>query len=208
MKNIINIGITICLQNENESIWSNGIKQNAVFLAKTFMNSKKNYNVFIVNTSSIKITKNIGWDIEKYKTVQLNDIKDKLDIIFPLGGILNKDYVKYFRDRDCKVVPYKCGNEYVISMENIMFGRQDNNMEYPQVDEVWHIPQMENTNQHYWRILYNANTVTIPFIWNPMFLEEHIEELKTRNNKWASISINRLPECRSLPPRPHRLGVI
>ena len=176
----INIGITICLQSEDESIWTNGIKQNAIFLAKTFMNSKKNYNVYIVNTSNIKITNKLGWDIEKYKTVQINDIKDDLDIIFPLGGVLSSEWTIYLRNRGCKVVPYKCGNEYIISMENIIFGRQDNHVDYTEVDEVWHIPQMENTNQHYWRILYKANTITIPFVWNPMFLDDHIEELKNQ----------------------------
>jgi 2-polyprenyl-3-methyl-5-hydroxy-6-metoxy-1,4-benzoquinol methylase len=178
MNSRLNIGITICLQDENESVWINGIKQNAIFLARTFMNSTKNYNVYIVNTSNVKITNNLGWDINYYKTVQFNDIKDKLDIIFPLGGSLDRETVKYLRQRGCKVVPYKCGNEYVISMENIIFGRADNKPDYPEVDQVWHIPQMKNTNEHYWRVLHNTESITIPFVWNSMFLDSHIEELK------------------------------
>ena len=174
----ISIGITICLREENESVWTNGIKQNAIFLAKTFMNSDKNYNVYIVNTSDVKITDKLGWDIEKYKTVQLNDIKDELDIIFPLGGALDGNWTKYFRDKGCKVVPYKCGNEYIISMENIMFNARESKPNYHQVDQVWNIPQMENTNQEYWRMLYRAEAITIPFVWNEMFLETHVEELK------------------------------
>lgn len=178
MKKRLNIGITIYLQNENESVWINGIKQNAIFLAKTFMNSSKNYNVYIVNTSKVPVTGNLGWDKEKYKTVQFDDIKDRLDIIFTLGGALGTDTVYYLRSRGCKVVPYKCGNEYIISMENVMFGRDDQRPEYPMVDQVWHIPQMENTNKHYWRILNRTESITIPFVWDSMFLDEHIEELK------------------------------
>lgn len=176
----LNIGITICILEENESVWVNGIKQNAIFLARTFMNSKNNYNVFIVNMSDIKITTALGWDIELYKTVQFNDIKDKLDVIFPLGGSLNSYDTEYLRKRGCKVVPYKCGNEYIISMENIMFGRSDQKPTYSEVDQVWNIPQMENTNHHYWRMFYRAETITIPFVWNSMFIDEHIEELKNR----------------------------
>lgn len=175
---MVNIGITICLQHEDESVWINGIKQNAIFLARTFMNSKKDYNVYIVNTSNIPITNKLGWDINKYKTVQFNEIKDKLDIIFPLGGILSKEQITYLRNNKCKIVPYKCGNEYIISMENIIFGRQASKPIYEEVDQVWNIPQMENTNKHYWRMFYRAETITIPFVWNPMFLEEHINELK------------------------------
>jgi hypothetical protein len=178
MNSKLNVGITICLQEENESVFINGIKQNAIFFAKTLMNSSKNYNVYIVNTSNIKITKNLGWDIEKYKTVQLNDIADKLDILFPLGGSINKETTEYLRKRGCKVVPYKCGNEYIISMENIIFNRSNNPVDYPEVDQVWNIPQMENTNHYYWNILHRAETITIPFVWNPMFLEQHVQELK------------------------------
>ena len=177
----LNIGITICLQKEDESVWTNGIKQNAIFLARTFMNSKKNYNIYIVNTSSINITIKLGWDINKYKTVQFNDIKDKLDIIFPLGGSLNYDNVDYLRKRGCKVVPYVCGNEYIISMENILFDRSISLSDYPEVDQVWHIPQMKNTNEHYWRIFHRSESITIPFVWNSMFIDEHINELKLEN---------------------------
>ena len=63
MKSNLNIGITICLQSEDDSVWTNGIKQNAVFLARTFMNSKKKYNVYIVNTSDIKITNKLRYKI-------------------------------------------------------------------------------------------------------------------------------------------------
>lgn len=187
----LNIGITICLQYEDESVFINGIKQNAIFLAKLLMNSTKNYNVFIVNTSNIKITTKLGWDIEKYKTVQFNDIKDKLDIIFPLGGSLSNDNTIYLRNKGCKVVPYKCGNEYVISMENVIFNRNDRAVEYPKVDQVWCIPQMENTNKQYFSMLHRAETVTIPFIWDSMFLDNHIAEIiKSGKNPYYEPSKN------------------
>lgn len=197
MSKKISLGITIHLKYEDESVWTNGIKQNAIFLARTFMNSNKNYNVYIVNTSNTKITNKLGWDIEKYKTVQLNDIKDELDIIFPLGGGLSKEWIDYLRNRGCKIVPYKCGNEYIISMENILFEARDLLTTYEQVDQVWNIPQMENTNQEYWRMFYRAEAVTIPFVWNEMFLEQHIKELEKKgidtyyqpSNKPKNISV-------------------
>ena len=142
------------------------------------MNSNKDYNVYIVNISSVNITKKLPWDIERYKTVQYNDIKDELDIIFPLGGSIGTEATEYLRRRGCKVVPYKCGNEYVISMENAIFGRIDKATEYPIVDQVWCIPQMENTNKDYFRMLHRAETITIPFIWDSMFLDTHIEQIK------------------------------
>lgn len=178
MNTKLNIGITIYLKSENESVFINGIKQNAIFLAKLFMNSTHNYNVYIVNMSDVKITNQLEWDIDKYKTINYGEIKDKLDIIFPLGGSLNKQETEYLRNRGCKVVPYKCGNEYIISMENAIFNRNDSPMDYPEVDQVWCIPQMENTNSQYFSMLHRAETITIPFVWDSMFLDLYIEDLK------------------------------
>jgi hypothetical protein len=191
MDSKLNIGITICLKEENESVWTNGIKLNALYLARTFMNSKKKYNVYIVNTSNVKITDKLGWDINKYKTVQLNDVKDKLDIIFPLGGILDKMWTEYFRRKGCKVVPYKCGNEYVISMENVIFGRSDNTLTYTEVDQVWYVPQHTNTNHYYWETLYRTDAISIPFVWNSMFLDDHIKELKKNGDPFYKPSKNK-----------------
>jgi len=176
----IKIGITICLQEENESIWINGIKQNALFLARMFMNSKKKYDIYIVNISDVKITSGLGWDNNKYKTVQYNDIKDELDIIIMLGGTLSIDEVNYLRNKGCKTVSYKCGNDYIISMENIIFDRADMRPSYPYVDQVWVIPQMENTNSEYWRMFFRTEIITIPFVWNSMFLDDHIKELENQ----------------------------
>lgn len=188
MNTKLNIGITIYLQEENESLWINGIKQNAIFLARTFKNSDKNYNVYIVNMSNVKITNKLGWDLNEYKTTNFDEIKDKLDIIFPLGGSLSLDQTNYLRRRGCKVVPYKCGNEYIISMENIIFNRAQNKPQYEEVDQVWHIPQMKNTNEHYWRLFYRTESITIPFVWSPMFLDIHINELKKDKDPFYSVS--------------------
>jgi len=164
----------------NESIWINGIKQNALFLARMFMNSKKKYDIYIVNISDVKITSGLGWDNNKYKTVQYNDIKDELDIIIMLGGTLSIDEVNYLRNKGCKTVSYKCGNDYIISMENIIFDRADMRPSYPYVDQVWIIPQMENTNSEYWRMFFRTEIITIPFVWNSMFLDDHIKELENQ----------------------------
>lgn len=177
----LNIGITICLKEDNESVWVNGIKQNAIFLARMLMNSTKKYNVYIINTSHIEITNKLGWDIEKYKTVSFTEYKDKLDIIFILGGSLSKANVTYMQNNGCKVVSYKCGNDYVINMENVMFGRMDQSLSLPQVDDIWSIPQLINTNQHYWRILHNVERVIeVPFVWHHMFLDQDIKQLQSK----------------------------
>ena len=87
----LNIGITIQLEQENHSVWTNGIIQNAINLAHTLMNSSNDYNVFICNVKNINIipiTNVLEWDIEKYKTVQFDDVKN--DRCFVCIRITNK----------------------------------------------------------------------------------------------------------------------
>lgn len=176
----LNIGITIFIK-DKDSIWSNGIQLNALYLVRMLQNSEKIYNVFLLNTSEVKITPDLTWDTEKYKTVPYLDYRDKMDVVFILGGGLNKENANYLRQRKCKVVCYKCGNDYVINMENIIFGRLDQALDWPEVDEVWSIPQLMSTNQHYWRIMQNTETVRqVPFVWHPMCLDQHVAVLKKK----------------------------
>ena len=49
----IKIGISIKLQSVNESIWTNGLKLNILMLISLLNNSKKNYEVHLLNTKDI-----------------------------------------------------------------------------------------------------------------------------------------------------------
>ena len=57
------IGITIGLRSPDESLWVNGIKQNALFLARVLMASEFHHDVRIVNTTDISITSALPWDL-------------------------------------------------------------------------------------------------------------------------------------------------
>ena len=52
----MNIGITISLLEENESLWTNGIKLNAIYLQKTL--TELGYNVYLLN---------VGGDVQSPK---------------------------------------------------------------------------------------------------------------------------------------------
>ena len=61
----LTIGITIGLKNEDETLWNNGIKQNAVFLAEALRNCANVAQVVLVNTTAIRITERLPWDLER-----------------------------------------------------------------------------------------------------------------------------------------------
>jgi hypothetical protein len=52
MKNL-KIGITLGLQSNNESIWTNGMKQNVLMFVHLLKQSEKNYEVCILNTFEV-----------------------------------------------------------------------------------------------------------------------------------------------------------
>ena len=105
MSRKISIGITLSIWNLPFSIWSTGIRQNAIFLAHTLMNANK-YNVYIVNSGSVKINDKLGldWDVNEIKTVMFDDVKDDLDILIILGSEINYEESHYLKNRGCKIV--------------------------------------------------------------------------------------------------------
>lgn len=52
----LRIGITIGLHHEAETLWNNGIKQNAVFLAEALKHCPSVASVVLVNTTATPIT--------------------------------------------------------------------------------------------------------------------------------------------------------
>ena len=177
----IKIGITIALKDINESIWSNGIKQNVFLFAHMLKKSKKNYEVCILNTNKIDMSK---------KPEYLNDLDfhyfdDKfmeMDLIVMMGAQIHDEKMKKFKDqsKDKKFIGYKCGNNYIISVENMLFKDVSKNIYEHETtfDEVWYIPQQDETNKGYFKTLYRANSFIVPFIWHNKFLFNSVIEIE------------------------------
>jgi len=168
------IGITIGLHREDESLWNNGIKQNAVFLAEALKGSQLVRSVLLVNTTGVPITPALPWDQLRWPTVQFDDAKDSLDLLIELGGQISPEQTDYIKRQETRLVSYCCGFEYVHAMESIIFGRPlwghklFVNQRY---DDLWVIPQVASNSLHYFSTLRRKAATVVPFIWHPMFIE-------------------------------------
>jgi hypothetical protein len=94
MKNL-RIGITIGLKDVNESIWTNGMKLNILYLARLLKNSTNNYEVSILNTTNIDV--NTG--SKTFEEFGLFNIKDKyedIDLLICMGSQVEKKYLQHF----------------------------------------------------------------------------------------------------------------
>ena len=116
------IGITLGLKDNKESIWTNGIKQNVLMLVELLKKSTKNYDVCILNSTNVDFTEKPSYltDIDVH---YFNDKFMEMDLIIVMGAQIFDHQLETFKKsgKNKKVVSYKCGNNYVIHMENILF---------------------------------------------------------------------------------------
>ena len=176
----MNIGITLQIDEKNFSVWSNGIRQNVFFFAQALMNLKK-HNVYVVlveNDLNIPINDNLMTYINHYKIVKFKDIKNKLDMLFIMGSAIRDEDGLFLKKKGCKIVYYNCGNQYMFDAENILFKDGEGILPYKLfIDEVWMIPQMENTSYYYFETLYKVKVKVVPFVWNTIFVDKDAVQL-------------------------------
>jgi hypothetical protein len=177
----LKIGITIGLKDNKESIWTNGIKQNVLMLNRLLSNSKNNYEIKLLNTIDV------DWST---KPNYLNDIdictfKDNfmdMDMLIVMGAqISNADIKKFKTNPNKKVISYKCGNNYVITMENILFKEEEEGKLHQfeeDYDEIWYIPQQDEVNSGFYKTLYRTNAFIVPFIWHNQYLLEALTDIE------------------------------
>ena len=171
----LRIGITIGLRSADESLWINGIKQNAVFLAETLKSSALVQSVWLVNTTQVPITSALPWDLKRWPTMGFEAAKDALDVLIELGGQIDAAQTDYLKSRGTRLVSYCCGVEYIQAMESILFNKPlwgYNLFVNQRYDALWVIPQVEPSSGHFFSTLRRRPVTVVPFVWHPMFIEE------------------------------------
>lgn len=200
----IKIGITIGLKDNTESIWTNGMKQNVLVLIKMLENSTKEYDVYLLNTCKVDWTYDASSEdarksclvvnngtedilVPKYLNgIKFHSFSEKyleMDMLIVMGSQIHNHEIEEFRKTGAhkKVVAYKCGNNYVISMENIIFKEASATTIYQydeDYDEIWYIPQQDEVNRGYYHTLYRKTSIIVPFIWHNKYLFEAIVDVE------------------------------
>lgn len=178
--NGLRVGITIGLHAPDESLWINGIKQNAIYLAEALGQVPSVASVRLVNTTAIAITDALPWDRTRWPTVTFNDAKDSLDILIELGGQVSASQTDHLKQRGTRLVSYCCGVEYVNAMQSMLFNRPlwgANLFINQRYDAVWVIPQVADTSLHFFQTLRRHVAEVVPFVWDPVFLRQRSSAL-------------------------------
>jgi hypothetical protein len=169
----LKIGITIGLSSPDESLWINGIKQNALFLARLFQYSPLGHHVYLLNTTAVPATPQLPWDLGQFTTCAFDDGCDRLDVIIELGGQISAAQTARIKRQGTRLVSYCCGPEYVQNIEAMIFRRPlwDSIFINPDYDEMWVIPQVLDTTLHFLKTFRRCPARPVPFIWDPMAIE-------------------------------------
>ncbi|MFC5427363.1 DUF2827 domain-containing protein [Paraburkholderia denitrificans] len=173
------IGITIGLLRPDETLWNNGIKQNAVFLADALRHCPSVASVVLVNTTSVPLTSALPWDLSRHPTLDFNDAKDQLDLVIELGGQVDSARTEYLKARGVRLVSYCCGFEYIHAAEAMIFGKSlwgGNLFVNDRYDDLWVIPQVAGNSQSYLEVMRRQSGRVVPFVWSPEFIEARCRE--------------------------------
>ncbi|MBS0344470.1 MAG: DUF2827 domain-containing protein, partial [Proteobacteria bacterium] len=174
------IGITIGLQCEAETLWNNGIKQNAVYLSMALRNCPQVREVLLVNTTAVPVGPALPWDLQRWPTTHWEGAKDRVDVLIELGGQIDAAQTDYLKQRGARVVSYCCGFEYVSAMESVLFDRRlwgENLFVNRRYDDIWMVPQVERISRPYFEVLRHQQARPVPFVWSPVFLEQRAAHL-------------------------------
>ena len=177
------IGITLALKDNQESIWTNGIKQNVLFLARMLKMSTKKHEVCILNTI------NLDWSKKPHylKEIDIYNFNEKfmdMDIIIVMGAQVHSDDLKKFKEgNNKKVISYKAGNNYILHVEDTLFKEEKSSQYEKEYDEVWYIPQQHENNHGYYHTLYRTPSIVVPFLWDSVYLDEALKDVDTSFNK-------------------------
>jgi Protein of unknown function (DUF2827) len=168
----LNIGITLGLREETESLWINGIKQNALFLAKLFLSSPHGHKVTLLNTTDVTIGEGLPWSLQDFPTRPFAQGCDGLDVLIELGGQISAEHTAQVKAQGAKLVSYCCGAEYVQNMEAIIFGRPlwDTLFINRDFDEIWITPHIYALNKGFLQTFRRSPAKQVPFVWHPFAL--------------------------------------
>ena len=174
----MNIGITLGLQEENESLWINGIKLNVLNLIET-LTAIGDHEVYALDTSNkINDMSKVVWDTSKYPIYKYNEKVNSTDLLILLGTSFNTEQTVSLKKKNpnIKIIKYFCGNNYIIDMERVLFDSKENVSNWTHGhDEAWFIPQQEYQNRSYYQTMgrLSADKVkVVPFVWSPNFIRD------------------------------------
>lgn len=156
-------------------LFTNGLRQNAVFLYQMFKASPRCRDVKILNMGAADFRfPDRAMGVEPDAVVRFDEVKDDLDVVLVVGTRLGLDQIRYLKERNCRIVFYKGGNVGVMSMEGVtgnspqLYGERY--FDHDWYDLILMTPQHLHTYADWSEVVYKRQTVEVPQIWADGFM--------------------------------------
>jgi hypothetical protein len=175
----LRIGIAIDIRNEAEDILVNGIRQNALYLAKLFQHSPLKHTVMLVDMTAMTQTRTRPWDTARFPVRLFDETKDALDVLIQLDGPIGEEQTRYLKARGTRLVSYCCGSEYAQIAEAMIFNRRLSDTVFinQQYDATWMTPRVMETSASFFSTLRRSPVQLVPFVWDPICLNTNASNL-------------------------------
>jgi hypothetical protein len=181
----IRIGITINVKEPTESLFSNGIKQNAIIIRDTFAQIKEVQDVYYINLGKQKDYSLSPWKKYEQFIINFDESLEKVDVIVCVCASLPTEYAKLAKNKGIKIVHHIMGNEFYAFTESVLFKNEQNtiierDMPY---DAVWISPHLYENNKDLFEVLYDCEAHVGAYVWSPEFLTAHVDSQKEKSGK-------------------------
>jgi hypothetical protein len=180
MPDRLRVGVSIYIRKGEQSMWENGIFQNCLYLVMLLMRSPRVKATYLVTGGGDGTAE----DAKRFLTdspvplIDMETAMSKLDVMIEMSAQLNREWSVKFRDGGGKIITMRVGNDYVIDIERMVF-----NLQHALVisgapyDEVWTLPEYEDSCKPYFETLFRAPVKLMPHLWSPIVLDREAAKL-------------------------------
>lgn len=176
----IRIGITVDISKPSESLFTNGLKQNAITFLETFSACKNVEKAYFVNLGSQKDLSQSPWKAYEDNIIDFQTALDTLDVVVTVAVSFTQNMREALGRKGIKIVKDVLGPEYHLLTESVIFGKDAHSSFSKRTHHsaVWLSPHVFGANKDLFEVLCDAKAYVAPFVWSPKFLESHVESYK------------------------------
>ncbi|MGE0329415.1 MAG: DUF2827 domain-containing protein [Ramlibacter sp.] len=170
----MNIGISI-LARPDAHILSNGLNQNAAFLAMLLRSSAWVDNIYFLNGGDAQtLPEGMDEAVRGIPLVRPEEVTFSLDVVIEIGAQLPQQWLSRVRALGAKVVAFLVGQPYLNETERPIFSRDGGTLfNGAPWHEIWILPQHAHTSLPMLRTVSRLPVHEVPHIWSPVYVDQH-----------------------------------
>ena len=108
----VNIGISVLINKQTESFFTNGIRQNAIIMRDLYKKIDFVGDVYYVNFGKQKDFSQSPWKQYEQYVIDFEEMFDKINVLVVSCVTINKEIAELAKKKGIKIVHHIMGNEY------------------------------------------------------------------------------------------------